>query len=442
MKKLFVFSVLTVFTLLLTSCDLSLEEPGDTLSDEQLKSAIEEMLNEDDSAIEAIVDDILAQRDEENLLYLSESELESFITTLIPLHLSEEAIVELVESYLPNDLTEAELLALVRDLLPEDQFTSTFDLEGFEQASTAMSESRRDTVVGISTTTEEGGGSGSGVIYKAEGNEYYVVTNHHVIEDFTAIEIVYERYGNLNYIDFEDITFYGSDPITDLAVLSFTSDEVFQTVEFADSYALKPGQFVFAIGNPLGFQYFGSVTMGIISGSARFLESDDFNSTVIQHTAPISPGNSGGALFNINGELVGINHMKIIDDLAANMGFAIPSNTVQRIIRDLEESGVVIRPFLGVTSSVYVNLCDTDYGVCVDILEGGAAEAAGLINGDTIIGYKLEDWEDFVDVYNFNDLREAILNSRVGDRVIIKYIRDGVTYESDVTVLEVHPDDQ
>lgn len=442
MKKLLVFSVLTIFTLLLSSCELALEEPTSGVTDEQLRSVIEEMLAEDDSAIEAIVNDILAARDEENLLYLSETELEAFVSALIPLHLSEEAIIDLVESYLPNDLTEAQLQALVRDLLPTDQFTSTFDIAGFEQAATAMSESRRNTVVGIATTTADGGGSGSGVIYKAVGNEYYVVTNHHVVEDFTAIEVVYERYGILNYIAFEDITFYGSDPITDLAVISFTSDEIFPTVEFANSYELKPGQFVFAMGNPLGFQYFGSVTMGIISGSARFLESDDFNSTVIQHTAPISPGNSGGALFDINGNLVGINHMKIVDSLAANMGFAIPSNTVVRIIRDLEETGVVIRPFLGVTSSVFVNLCETDYGVCVDILPGGAAEAAGLQDGDTIIGYKLEAWDEFIDVFNFNDLREAILNSRVGDRAIIKYIRDGVEYTSEVAILDVHPDDQ
>jgi serine protease Do len=442
MKKIMVFGLLALFTVFLSSCELALEDPTNTVTDEQLRNVISEMLNEDDSAIEAIVEDILAERDENNLLYLSETELEAFITALIPLHLSEEAIVELVESYLPNDLTEAELQALVRDLLPANQFTSTFDIAGFEQAATAMSESRRDTVVGIATTTLDGGGSGSGVIYKAVGNEYYVVTNHHVVEDFTEIEVVYERYGILNYIAFEDITFYGSDPITDLAVISFTSDEIFPTVDFGNSYELKPGQFVFAIGNPLGFQYFGSVTMGVISGSARFLESDDFNSTVIQHTAPISPGNSGGALFDINGNLVGINHMKIVDSLAANMGFAIPSNTVVRIISDLEENGVVIRPFLGVTSSVFVNLCDTDYGVCVDILAGGAAEAAGLQNGDTIIGYKLEEWDAFIDVFNFNDLREAILNSRVGDRVILKYIRDGVEYESNVAVLDVHPDDQ
>ncbi|MFU8785680.1 MAG: S1C family serine protease [Candidatus Izemoplasmataceae bacterium] len=427
MKKILLLITL-LFTLSLAACDLAFESPSPNngLTDEQVRSMIEE---------------ILAEKEDENLLYLTQAQLEAFITSLVPTHLTEEAIADLVESYLPTDLTRAEVIDIIRDLLPENKYTSVYELEAFEQAMVQMLEDRAKAVVGIQVMRADGGGSGSGVIYKAVGNTYYVVTNHHVIENFTEIEVIYERYGMLNFIEFENITFYGSDPITDMAVISFESTEFFPTVEFGDSYALRPGQMVFAVGNPLGFQYFGSVTMGIISGPSRFLDSGAFNATVIQHDASISPGNSGGALFDINGYLIGINHMKIVDTLAANIGFAVPSNTVERIVRDLEENGRVIRPYLGVISSVYVNLCDTEYGVCIDVQEGGAAAVAGLQDGDTIVGFKHVDWDDYIPIYNFNDLREAILNSRVGDEIRLLYIRNGIEYESSVTTLNPHPDD-
>ena len=113
--------------------------------------------------------------------------------------------------------------------------------------------------------------------------------------------------------------------------------------------------------------------------------------------------------------------MKIVSELAGDIGFAIPSRTVERIIADLEEKGFVQRPFLGISALAQVSDCGQEYGVCVSTVEtGSGAEAAGLRAGDIIIGYKLAEWEDYVEVLNFNDLREAILNSAVGDEVSLR----------------------
>ena len=234
----------------------------------------------------------------------------------------------------------------------------------------------------------------------------------------------------------------GADPVTDLAVLKFTSTESFSVIPLSDSYDLALGEFVYAIGNPLGYDYYGTVTMGVVSGLARFVNDGTFDATLLQHDAAISPGNSGGALVNINGELVGINNMKLVQDFVSGINFAIPSNTVKRVVEDLEDDGIVTRPYLGISTYATVNVCGLDYGVCVDVQPLGAAEDAGLQNGDVIVGYKTQDMSEFLDIYNFNDLREAILNSAVGDEVVLRYYRDGTIYESDPAVLNVHPDDR
>jgi serine protease Do len=340
--------------------------------------------------------------------------------------------------------TEAELIALMEELMPEATVETTYDLQSFEAAIEGVVSQARQGVVGLFVNTALGNGSGSGVIYKYDGTHYYLVTNEHVVADYTSVSIVYERNGLLFEILNEDVEVLGMDEITDLAVVRFESPVDFHIVPFADSYDLIPGQFVFAIGNPLGFDYYGTVTMGIISGTARYVQNGTFDATLIQHDAAISPGNSGGALIDLNGRLVGINNLKIVEQDVSGIGFAIPSNTVQRIIEDLEEDGVVTRPYLGITTFAQVNDCGLDYGVCVTVQNGGAADNAGLEDGDVIIGWKniTTGMEDFLAVNNFNDLREAILNSSVGDTVVVLYVRNGIEYESAETVLDVHPDDQ
>lgn len=345
------------------------------------------------------------------------------------------------ESVDKDSYTQEELQVLIQSLLPEAKYDTSYDLDSFQSTVIDMLTYVRNGVLGVSVMTAEGGGSGSGVIYKKDGTDYYMVTNEHVVEGATSIRVVYEKNGLLFEIS-SGIELLGADPVTDLAVLKFSSDEDFSVIPLSDSYDLELGEFVYAIGNPLGYDYYGTVTMGIVSGLARFVSDGTFDATLLQHDAAISPGNSGGALVNINGELVGINNMKLVQDYVSGINFAIPSNTVKRVVEDLEDDGIVTRPYLGISTYATVNVCGLDYGVCVDVQPLGAAEEAGLENGDIIVGYKTQDMSDFMDIYNFNDLREAILNSSVGDVVVLRYYRNGTIYESDTATLDVHPDDR
>ncbi len=347
-------------------------------------------------------------------------------------------------TYNLNTYTEQELIDLIETLLPKSYQRVDYDLKTFQEAIITMSEQNRDAVIGIQVYEQPFSSpkTGSGVIYKKDLGTYYVVTNHHVIEAAQNIEVVYERQGLLFTIPQSDIRIIGSDATTDLAVITFQSTRNFNTAVFADSYETRIGQIVFAMGNPLGFNYYGTLTMGVISGLSRYVSSSDLEVPFIQHDASISPGNSGGALFDINGHLIGINNMKIINDLASNIGFAIPSNTVYRIIQDLETYGTVRRPYLGVSAMLQVSDCNQEFGVCIHVQSGGAAEEALLNNRDIIIGYKIDSWPVYIDINNFNDLREAILNSQVGDRVSLRFIRDETVYESPYAILKLHPSDQ
>lgn len=338
--------------------------------------------------------------------------------------------------------TEEELIELIEGLLPDITVDTTYDIASFQDAIKDIIDEARTGVLGLLVNTPLGTATGSGVVYKDDGDYYYMVTNEHVVADYTAVTVVYEKNGLL--FEISNVEVLGMDETTDLAVVRFASGEEFAVIPFADSYDIYPGQFVFAIGNPLGFDYYGTVTMGVISGTSRYVQSGLFDATLIQHDAAISPGNSGGALINLNGELVGINNLKLVDQDVSNIGFAIPSNTVQRIIDDLEDDGEVTRPYLGITTYAQVNECGLDYGVCIFVQTGGAAEDAGLEDDDVIIGWKniTTGMDDFLVINNFNELREAILNSSVGDTVVLKYIRDGIEYISEETVLNVHPDDQ
>jgi serine protease Do len=392
MKKLWLMILTFTLVLTLSACTELLDTNTETLTEEELRALIVEVINE--------------------------------------------------ESVDKDSYTQDELEALIESLLPESKFQTTYDLDTFQEAVISMLSNVRDGVLGVSVLTADGGGSGSGVVYKREGNEYYMVTNEHVVEGATSITIVYEKNGLLFEISSNFIELLGADPVTDLAVLKFTSTESFSVIPLSDSYELELGEFVYAIGNPLGYDYYGTVTMGVVSGLARFVNDGSFDATLLQHDAAISPGNSGGALVNLNGELVGINNMKLVQDFVSGINFAIPSNTVRRVVEDLEDDGIVTRPYLGISTYATVNVCGLDYGVCVDVQPMGAAEAAGLENGDVIVGYKTQDMSDFLEIFNFNDLREAILNSAVGDEVVLRYYRDGILYESDEAVLNVHPDDR
>ena len=277
-------------------------------------------------------------------------------------------------------------------------------------------------------------GSGSGVVYKIENNQAYIVTNHHVVEGANQLEVTLADGSK------EEAQLVGSDVWTDLAVIVIDAKNVKVVAEFGDSEVLKVGETVIAIGNPLGLEFYGSVTQGIVSGKDRSVPVDlnndgtsDWTTEVLQTDAAINSGNSGGALVNIVGELVGINSMKIASSSVEGLGFSIPINTAIPIITELERSGEVKRPTMGIS---LMDLTDvpsyyqqntlrippevTTGVVVTEVVRGSAAEKAGMQQYDVIVemdGIKIED---------SIDLRKHLYNNKeVGDTLQLKVYRQG-----------------
>lgn len=281
-------------------------------------------------------------------------------------------------------------------------------------------------------------GTGSGVIYKIEGNEAYIVTNYHVIEDAQKLDITLADGTK------KEATLVGGDVWTDLAVIKVDAKDINTVAQFGDSDTLKQGEPAIAIGNPLGFDFYGSVTTGVISGTERSVPvdldgdgSEDWESEVIQTDAAINGGNSGGALVNINGDLIGINSMKIAAESVEGLGFAIPINTVIPVIKQLEENGEVVRPQMGVSlmdltevPSFYQQETlklpkDVTAGVVVaEVVPGLAAEQAGMQQYDVITELDGQKIETII------DLRQHLYTEKaVGDTMTVKAYRAGKEVE-------------
>lgn len=207
-----------------------------------------------------------------------------------------------------------------------------------------------DAAIGVTNYDATGAvqATGSGVIFHKVGNKYYVITNQHVVEDGTTFEIEFEDGSSIEAI------LRGVDKLVDIAVLYFTSDETFAVATFADSDAVTKGTLALAVGNPSGYRYYGSMTLGIVSGVKRYFDIDgdnikDLFVPYIQHDAAINAGNSGGPLFNLEGKIIGINVIKISSVEIEGMGFAIPGNLAYDVAMDIIEFGVSKqKPVLGI----------------------------------------------------------------------------------------------
>lgn len=269
--------------------------------------------------------------------------------------------------------------------------------------------------------------SGSGVVYKKVGNTAYVVTNAHVIDGAEQIEVVMAN-GD-RYV----AELVGSDAINDLAVLKMSADGVSEIAELGDSDSVQVGEPVIAIGNPLGLEFYGSVTSGIISGKERALSTDNGAGeiAVLQTDAAINPGNSGGALLNIQGQVIGINSAKISSDYAEGIAFAIPINTAKSVITQLEENGKVEYPVLGVTLQSLDSIpleyrnatlkLPSDVQAGVLVIETQAdypAAQAGIEAGDVITEFNGSSIASVI------DLKRELLKLKVGDSAEITYYRN------------------
>lgn len=272
-------------------------------------------------------------------------------------------------------------------------------------------------------------GTGSGVIYSEDG---YIITNNHVVSGADRVRV--QLYDGTEY----DATVVGTDEQSDLAVIKIDATGL-TAADFADSDDIVVGEMAVAIGNPGGEEFVNSVTQGIISGVNRNVEvSEGQFMTLVQTDAAINPGNSGGALCNGDGEIIGINTIKISSSDFEGMGFAIPSNTVLDICNQLIENGKVIRPALQV--SIYGEITaqiaqyydlGIDYGILVHPTDGGAAANAGMEDGDVIIAI------DGNRVETTSELQNYIYEKNIGDTVTVTVYRDGEELDCDVVLGEL-----
>lgn len=275
-------------------------------------------------------------------------------------------------------------------------------------------------------------GAGSGVLISPDG---YIVTNNHVIDNSIDLEV---RIGDK---DTYKATLIGTDPTTDIALIKVDTDNPLPYLEFADSDAVRIGQWVAAVGNP--FELETTVTAGIVSAKGRSIniigrESRDRTAieSFIQTDAAVNPGNSGGALVNTEGNLIGIN-TAIASPTGSYSGysFAVPSRLVRKVVDDLREFGTVQRGFIG-ASIIEVNQAfaterglDINYGVYIDsLMDGSSAKEAGLKKGDIITAV------DGATVRTSPDMLERVGRKRPGDQLEFTYLRGGDSRTANVTL--------
>jgi len=278
---------------------------------------------------------------------------------------------------------------------------------------------------GYSTETE---GEGSGIIYSEDG---YIVTNYHVIQeaiDSESAKVEVALAGSEEWIEAKVI---GHDELTDLAVIKIDKDGL-QPADFGKSSDLKVGDIAVAIGNPLGKEFAGTVTSGIVSALNRTVTTDGRTYELIQTDAAINTGNSGGALANSKGEVIGINTVKIVATGVEGIGFAIPSDEALPIIKELIENKKISRPSIGigginVTESI-AKAYNMHVGVYVsEVTKDSPAEKAGFKSGDIII--KAED----KDIKTMDELNNIKYKFKVGDKFKVTVLRD--SKEIELTVI-------
>lgn len=266
---------------------------------------------------------------------------------------------------------------------------------------------------------EVGQNVGSGVIFDKKG---YIVTNNHVVGN--------NRQVNVALSDGQVVTgkVIGTDAVTDLAVVKIPGSDKLPVAEFGNSDSLQPGETAVAIGNPLGLEFRGTVTVGVISALNRTLDDVEQQIKLIQTDAAINPGNSGGALCTADGKVIGINSAKIAKAGVEGMGFAIPINQVKAIVSQLISNGHVTRPYLGLygidkTLAARNGISwDHNGGIYVyKIADGSPLDGSDIVRGDYImqINGKVTN--------SLSELRNVMMNYKPGDKVTITYEHSGHT---------------
>lgn len=274
--------------------------------------------------------------------------------------------------------------------------------------------------------------TGSGFVYKTDNKYGYILTNQHVVGDASKVTVTMSN-------DTEaEATILGGDEYLDLAVLRIDKSNVTLVANIGDSEDMKLGDTIFTVGTPMGEEYQGTVTSGILSGKDRMVSvsvsntsSSDWVMRVLQFDASINPGNSGGPLLNVNGEVVGVCSLKLVDDEIEGMGFAIPIEYAMNHIESLEKGKAIEWPVLGVSmvnasdrTGLYRNQINVDRNITEGVVvvqaeKGSGAYDAGLTTGDVIT--KIDGKE----VKDSAFLRYELYQHQAGDTIKITYIRNG-----------------
>lgn len=326
-------------------------------------------------------------------------------------------------------------------VVKENNTNKEYRIENISNPAVAVAEKLGPAIVGVKVTSsampnifgipEEQTGEGSGIIFREDG---YIVTNYHVIEQAykdkeSKIEVTLT-----NEKEVLTATIVGGDKITDLAVIKVDRTGL-TSAKFGDSSLLKVGDTAIAIGNPLGQEFEGSVTSGVISALNRKITTDGKTFNLIQTDAAINPGNSGGALANINGEVIGINSIKIGASGIEGLGFAIPINDAKPIIDELVANKKIVRPYIGIYGKDIGAEIASRYklveGIYVSqIIEFSPAEKSGIKPSDVIVkadGKSIKTMEELNDIKN---------SKKIGDKIKLTINRSGKEINITVTLEE------
>lgn len=324
---------------------------------------------------------------------------------------------------------------LVRKVTSENVKTTTVEeISDLKNAINSVYES----AVYIEVTGDRASSSGSGFVYKTDDNYGYILTNHHVINNGKKFVVTFSDGTE------SEASLVSSDEYYDIAVLKLSKDKVKKVATLGDSSNIELGDTVFTVGAPLGKEYMGTITKGIVSGINRMVSvSNNYLMEVIQTDASINSGNSGGPICNIKGEVIGITSSKLIGSGIEGMGFAIPINTVNEIITSIESGTTLERPYLGVqlvnltntfALQYYYNIrisSDVEFGAVLSFVEENMpASKSGLKVGDVIIEI---DGEKVDDVSHF---KYELYKKKLGDKIKVKYYRENKIGETTIELTE------
>ena len=392
--------------------------------------------NKEEKVIDVeIVKEEIDPVNEEKLKIEEKNELKEFFTSKIFLSICT-FLLGIFVMYIIN-LTNG--TTLVQKVTSENIKTTT--VEEISDLKTAINSVYESTIY-IEVSSNRGVvSSGSGFVYKKDDKYGYVLTNYHVIDGGSKFEVIFT---DGTEVEAELIS---GDEYYDIAVLKVDVDKIKTVSTIGDSSNLELGDTVFTVGAPLGKEYMGTITKGIVSGINRMvsveLGSGSYLMEVIQTDASINSGNSGGPICNIKGEVVGITSSKLMGEGIEGMGFAIPINSVMDVIENIESGNEIVRPYLGVQLVDLTNTfalqyyygitigSDVEFGAVLSYVEEDKpASDAGLLVGDVIVEI---DGEKVDDVSHFKYL---LYKHSVGDKIKVKYYRENKLKETTVILSE------